>query len=115
MILYHYTDEAGLRGILASGTINPSTAAQNPRDVRHGDGQYLSDIEPGTRTPSQLSRDFLGFPFLGRRFTHFVAIDADGFDIIEGRPGVIVIPNDGPLDIAGRVISAGPTPTSSNP
>lgn len=113
MILFHYTDDAGLRGILSSMTINPSTAARNPGDVRYGDGQYFSDVEPGTKTPSQLSREFLGLPFLGRRFTHYLAIEADGLSFIEGRPGVFVIPGDRPLDVNGRILTSGTVMKSS--
>jgi hypothetical protein len=46
------------------------------KDVRYGNGQYLSNIVPGTMTPAQLSRSFLGRPFHGSRFTHYVEIDA---------------------------------------
>ncbi len=107
MILYHYTDQSGLTGILRSMILIPSTSVRNPQDVRYGDGQYLSDIVPGIKTPSQLSRLFLNLPFLGHRFTHFVAIEVDGLLWIEGRPGVFVIPNDQPLDLNGRVAGTG--------
>lgn len=106
-VLYHYTDPAGLRGILASGKLHPSTAATSPRDVRYGDGQYLTDIEPGTMTAAQLSRVLIGHPFQGRRFTHYVAIEVAGLTVIQGRPGVFVIPNDHPLDLTGRVVRSG--------
>jgi hypothetical protein len=107
MILYHYTDEQGLQGILATGTLLASTMARNPRDVRYGNGQYLTDLEPGSKTPAQLSREFLNLPYLGRRFTHYVAIVVDGLTVIEGRTGVFVVPNEGPLDLAGRVVAFG--------
>ena len=110
MILYHYTDAIGLGGILTSGTIRPSTLARNPNDVRYGDGQYLSDLVPGTKSPAQLSRMFLNLPFFGRRFTHFVAIEVEGLPFIEGRPGVFVIPNESPLDISARIVASGPIP-----
>ena len=64
--LYHYTNEAGMNGILESGELNPSLKALNPNDVRYGNGQYLSDIVPGTKTPAQLSRAFINNPFKGR-------------------------------------------------
>ena len=66
--LFHYTDGVGMQGILATQLLHPSTAAANPNDARYGDGQYLSDLPPGEKTPAQLSRLFLGQPFLGRRF-----------------------------------------------
>ena len=71
---------------------SPPTSAGHPRDVRYGDGQYLSDISPGTKTPAQLSRAPFGHPFLGRRGTHYVEIDVTGLNVQRGRPGVFVIP-----------------------
>jgi hypothetical protein len=105
--LYHYCDEKGLKGILSSQQLHPSFGAKNPADVRYGDGQYLSDLEPGIKTPAQLSRAFLGQPFRGSRFTHSVEIDVTGSNVIRGRPHVFVIPNDKPLDITGRIIRSG--------
>jgi RHS repeat-associated protein len=105
--LYHYTNEKGLAGILESGELRPSLKAINPNDVRYGNGQYLTDIVPGTRTPSELSYDFLRNPFQGGRYTHYVEIDASGLNIIQGRPGVFVVPNEGPLDLTGRILSNG--------
>ncbi len=108
MILYHYTDWEGLRGILATMKLFASTAAKNPGDIRYGEGQYLSDIPPGVKTPAQLSRAFLNLPFHGERFTYFVAINVDGLPLVRGRIGVFVIPNRGPLDLADRVVGSGP-------
>jgi hypothetical protein len=105
--LFHYTDRLGHDGILASLSLLPSTVARNPNDVRYGDGQYLSDIEPGTMTLGQLSRALIGHPFLGRRFTHFVEIEIDGLTVIEGRPHVFVIPNIHPLNLTGRIVRSG--------
>jgi hypothetical protein len=45
--LFHYTDEAGMNGILDSHALNPSLKSLNLADARYGDGQYLSDIAPG--------------------------------------------------------------------
>lgn len=105
--LYHYTSEKGLAGILDSGNLRPSVRAVNPKDARYGDGQYLSDIAPGTRTPAELSYDFLRLPYQGRRFTHYVEVDVTDLPVVEGRPGVFVVPNDAPLDISNRLISSG--------
>ncbi len=112
MILYHYTDEKGFRGILETLTLKASTSANNPNDVRHGNGQYFSDIPPGAKSLAQLSREFLNLPFLGRRFTHYVAIDVDGLDVVEGRPGVFVLAGEMPLNLAGRIVASGVVPTS---
>lgn len=107
MILDHYTDRAGLDGILRSSSLNPSTASRNPQDVQYGDGQYFSDVVPGSLSPLQLSRLFLGFPFQDRRYTHYVAVNVEGLSWIEGRPGVFVVPNDRPLDLVGRIVGSG--------
>jgi hypothetical protein len=105
--LYHYTDQAGHDAILRSNILLPSTTAGHPRDVRYGDGQYLTDIQPGTRTAAQLSRDLYGHPFLGRRCTHYLEIDVTGLNVRTGRPGVYVIPNNQPLDLTGRLVRSG--------
>jgi RHS repeat-associated protein len=105
--LFHYTTGDGLNGILDDGAINPSLKSLNPNDVRYGDGQYLSDIKPGVMTSNQLSRAFLGAPFWGSRYTHFVEIDVTGLNVVEGRAGVFVVPNEVPLDVNGRIMSWG--------
>ena len=48
--LYHYTSEKGLAGILDTGTLNPSLKANNPKDARYGNGQYFTDIAPGSKS-----------------------------------------------------------------
>lgn len=105
--LFHYTDEAGQNGILDSGQLNPSLKSANPADARYGNGQYLSDVQPGSMSCAQLSRCFLGQPFQGSRFTNYVEIDVTGLDIIKGRPGVFVNPSETPLDLTGRIVSWG--------
>ena len=104
---FHYTSEKGLSGILESNQILPSLKANNPKDARYGDGQYLSNILPGTSTNASLSRSFVGMPFQGNRFERFVAIDTRGLNVVEGRKNVFVIPNNRPLDISGRIIGYG--------
>ena len=105
--LYHYTNETGHDGILDSQELNPSLRENNPKDARYGDGQYLTDIEPGTKTLGQLSSAFLRVPWAGQKFTHFIEIDITGLTVVQGRPGVFVIPNNGPLDLSGRIIRSG--------
>jgi Domain of unknown function (DUF6881)/HYD1 signature containing ADP-ribosyltransferase len=63
-VLFHYTDAAGLDAILLTAQLLPSTGTRSPNDVRYGDGQYLTDIEPGTMTGAQLSRRLLGHPWM---------------------------------------------------
>lgn len=105
--LFHYTDDAGLDGILSSKKLNPSLKANNQKDARFGNGQYLSDIAPGTRTGSELSHDFLGIPFQGGKFKNFVEIDVSGLNTVKGREGIFVIPNNSALDISKRIVSSG--------
>jgi len=105
--LYHYTNEAAMNAIVESETLNPSLKALNPNDVRYGNGQYLSDIPPGSMTPAQLSRTFINNPFQGSRYSNYVAVDVTGLNVIQGRSGVFVIPNETPLNISGRIIGNG--------
>jgi hypothetical protein len=105
--LFHYTTLEALQSILESRELRPSLARHKPNDVRYGEGQYLSDVRPGTMTGSQLSRLLLGQPFEARRFTHYIAIDVTGLTVNLGRPGVFVIPNSGTLDLTGRIIGTG--------
>jgi hypothetical protein len=106
-VFYHYTTARGLAGILASMELRASLAATNPNDVRYGEGQYMTDIQPGTMTGVDLSTAFLGFPFQSRRYTHYVAIDVTGLTAVQGRPGVFVIPGTRPLDLTGRIVGYG--------
>ena len=105
--LYHYTNDKGLNGILESGQPNPSIKAFNPKDARYGNGQYLSDVVPGEKTLGQLSYKFLNVPWSGKKFTNYIEIDVSGLNMIKGREGVYLIPNEGPLDITNRIISHG--------
>ena len=106
-VLYHYTTSAALQSIVESRELRPSTAKLKPNDVRYGDGQYLSDVQPGWMTGAQLSRLLLGQPFEARRFTHYIAIDVTGLVVNQGRTNVFVIPNSRSLDLTGRIVSTG--------
>lgn len=108
--LYHYTTARGHEAITSSERLRPSLRAVHANDARFGDGQYLSDIVPGTKTPGQLAYIFLNDPRGWRRFTHFVEIDATDLTVVEGRPGVLVIPNSGELNLSGRIVSSGSVP-----
>jgi hypothetical protein len=105
--LYHYTDQTGLDGILGSMVLLASTTVGHPRDVRYVNGQYLTDIAPGAKTPAQLSRALFGHPFLGQRCTHYVEIDVAGLNVRPGRSSVYVVPNDQSLDLNGRLVRSG--------
>ena len=105
--LYHYTNENGMQGIIDSGELNPSLKANNPKDARFGDGQYLSDILPGTKSPAQLSRKFIGNPYQGRKYDFYVEIDVTGLNVKYGRENVYVINSQTPLDVSNRIVSYG--------
>ena len=105
--LFQYTTEEGQKGILDSGQLNPSLKSVNPSDARYGNGQYLSDIAPGTKTGAQLSRSFINNPFQGARFTNYVEIDTSGLNVVQGRTGVFVVPGETPLDLTRRIVGWG--------
>jgi hypothetical protein len=105
--LFHYTTEEAQKRILESGQLNPSLKADNPSDARYGNGQYLTNIAPGTKTGAQLSRALVGNPFQGARFTHYLGIDVTGLNVVEGRAAVFLVPNDEPLDLSGRIVDCG--------
>jgi len=104
--LYHYTNEKGMTGIVESKKLNPSLKANNPKDARFGDGQYLSDIKPDNQTPVSLAQRFIHRPNR-YKYTHYVEIDISDLEVIKGREGVYVIPNSEPLDLMDRIISTG--------
>ncbi len=87
----------------------PSIKEHNPKDARFGDGQYLSPIEPGTKTPGQLSHAFVRVPWAGHKFTHYFEIDVSDLEVWRSveRPDVYVILNDQPLDLTNRIVSHG--------
>jgi hypothetical protein len=107
---YHYTNLEGYSGILASKQIRPSLRALSPKDARYGDGQYVSDIVPGSVSCAKLSQIFLRIPFQGHRFSHFFAVGTKGLTVIKGREHVYVIPNAGPLDVSDRLHNHGLNP-----
>ena len=104
--LYHYTNEKGLKGITESNQLNPSLKANNPKDARYGNGQYLSDINPESTTPAKLARKFINVPNK-YKYTHYIEIDVTDLNVIQGRDGVYVIPNEEALDLTGRIKNSG--------
>jgi len=107
--LFHYTNEVGQKGILASKELRASLKAKSPKDARYGDGQYLSDIKPGTYESKDLAGTFIGMPFpnLAAKFSHYVEIDVTGLDIIKGRENVFVNRTQDSLDLTNRIIGYG--------
>ncbi|GAA0491372.1 DUF6531 domain-containing protein [Streptomyces olivaceiscleroticus] len=126
--VYHYTDEKGLQGILDSKEIWHSTGKTH---ARFGDGQYFTDISPDTVkglkkadltaedvASGKISRYQLVQRLFGRptrwglgKTTHYIEIDVSDLAIGHGRPGVLYHLNDGPLDIANRIVRFGGTPS----
>jgi len=107
--LFHFTSEEGRKGILESGVLNAST---NPRNARYGPGQYLTDINPqevssGRMTAGQLARRLFGQPWAGRKTQSWVEIDVSGLPVENPVPNIFRIPGEGPLDLAGRIVSSG--------
>lgn len=104
--LYHYTNEKGMKGITESNQLNPSLKANNPKDARYGNGQYLSDINPKSVTPTQLAKKFISVPNK-YKYTHYIEIDVTDLNVVQGREGVFVIPNADALDLTNRIINSG--------
>ena len=92
---------------LLEQSLHPSIRANNPNDARYGDGKYLSDIVPGTKTNAQLSRSFVGHPFQGNHYSQYIEIDVTNLPVMKGRENVSVIPNDNALDLNGRIANWG--------
>ncbi|PWB29854.1 hypothetical protein DCO49_00350 [Stenotrophomonas sp. SPM] len=65
---------------------------------------------PGTKTPSQLSREFLGQLFRRSRSVHCIEVDVSDLAAIKGREGVSVVSDDLPLDLNGQLIGNGEVP-----
>lgn len=107
MVLFHCTNGLGMTAIVRSEILRPSRMRRHSKDVRYGNGQYFSDIVPGSLTPAQLSRALLGMPFQGHRFTHFVAIDMRGLTVMRCRPGVFLVANEFALSLSGRIVEYG--------
>ena len=105
--LHHYTSEEGRNAIKKTKTIKASKKENNPKDARFGDGQYLTDIPPHTKTNGQLSLDFYGIPFVGQKCSNYVTINVEGLEVKKGRKNVFLVPNDEDLDIADRLVDDG--------
>ena len=106
-ILYHCTSEKGLAGILDTETLNPSLKANNPKDARYGNGQYFTDIAPGTRSNASLSKQFINNPWQGSKYSNYIGVDTSNLTVVKGRDGVYVLPNENPLDLTDRIVSHG--------
>lgn len=106
-VLWHYTTEANQKSILSACRLEPSRRARNPRDARYGDGQYLTDIAPGTMPRTRLAWWLVRHPGASWRFTHYIALDVTGLDVVYCRKHVFLIPNWEALDLTNRIVSSG--------
>jgi Pretoxin HINT domain/HYD1 signature containing ADP-ribosyltransferase len=122
--LVHYTDAAGLAGILASKTIFASTGVVN---ARYGDGQYFTDIMPiqvtgrkaadisdaekaaGIISIYQLAQRLYGMPWKAPSVQYYVIVDLDGLTVSADAPHVFHVPNTTALDVSKRIVSSGKT------
>lgn len=86
--------------------MNIITNGYYPKDARHGDGQYLSDIKPEDTSPISLAVKFIRIPNK-YKYTHFLEIDVTGLPVIFGRKDVYVILNELPLDLTNRIVISG--------
>lgn len=105
--LWHYTRRANAEAIVESRVLLPSLRADKPQDARYGDGQYMTDIPPGTRSRSQLSKLLVGVPFAAPRFTHYVEVDVTGLEVVRCREHVFLIPGCAPLVLERRILGWG--------
>lgn len=108
-VLYHYTSEAGERGIRETGRLN---ASQGARRARHGPGQYLTDLGSDSGlTRSQLGRRLFGSPVAGgRSLDRCLVISVCGLAVENPAPNIFRIPGNDPPDVSRRLIRSGTGP-----
>ena len=109
-VLYHYTTKKGLAGILESKQLRPSLVSVNPKHSRFGDGQYFTDIVPGSMSIIGILKALIHVPYPKPKFAYFVKIDVSGLAIQKGREHVFFLHNTHNLDLTGRILSFGRTP-----
>jgi RHS repeat-associated protein len=115
--LIHYTSESGYRSIMGKPELWASTGTKN---ARYGHGQYLTDITPemigsGELTRYQVARRLYGWGFGAGgkntpKLSHFIEIDITGLVVENPAAHIFLIPNEGPLDLTGRIVRSGRTP-----
>ena len=72
------TEEEAINIIIKA--LLPSLKANNPKDARHGDGQYFTDLNPALYTSSQIARRLINIPNQ-YKYTCYIAIDVTGLEI----------------------------------
>ncbi len=131
--LYHYTNEAGMNGIMGSGHVRPSAWTHGTPDnplvgshARYGSGGYFTNIAPGQLSQEGLSQALVLNPGSGASFTHHIevspsALESQGYTISQSvdRPDVYVVhhndqptnhPNPRPVEIGDSHVGHGPNP-----
>ncbi len=122
-ILYHYSDQSGVTGIVISQVIFASQADDRRAARGHGrPGQYFTDISPAeaaTGSAYQLSRAIMTTPWLHDRVTHYVAVNVAGllienvgpvFSQTYGSKFIYLHNSTVPLSIEGRLEAWGAVP-----
>jgi hypothetical protein len=116
-ILYHYSSEVGVAGILATQAIYPSLA--DDKRAAFGHGQYFTDISPADASIGsayQLSRALYTVFWDDWRVKSFVAINVFGLPIEQvrevyshtyGEHYIYLHRSETPLPITGRIELSG--------
>ncbi|WP_433959672.1 HYD1 signature containing ADP-ribosyltransferase family protein [Cytobacillus horneckiae] len=66
---------------------------------------YLT-LHQTQKTPAQLAKQFINVPNK-YKYTHYLEKYVSGLEVIKGRDGVFVIPNETALDLTGRIVRSG--------
>ena len=59
------------------------------------------------KSNGQLSREFYATPWKYKQTSHYLEIDTNGLNVIKGREGVYLVPNESSLDITNRIVNYG--------
>ncbi len=114
--LYHYTTEAGMKGILSTGVILASKG-QGRRAI-HGPGVYMTDLDSSSAAqgdPYDMSIALYSTAYVTQKVRYFVEIDVAGLPVVNTGP---VYPNPvyqgfsnyyypGSMDVTGRIVNWG--------
>jgi hypothetical protein len=116
-ILYHYSSDRGMAGIISTQAINPSLA--DDKRAIAGHGQYFTDISPieaSKGSAYQMSRAIYNVHFKNRDVTSFVAVNVFGLmiEIVSpvysktyGDKYIYLHRSESPLFIGDRILSSG--------
>ncbi|GAM27162.1 hypothetical protein SAMD00019534_103370, partial [Acytostelium subglobosum LB1] len=97
---YHYTDEAGLKGIKESGQIRPSTNTQT--DAAYGTGVYFTEKMPQASNSTLFVNNFDGASHDPNKLQYYVRVPAsevpDAYQVNSKR-NIVLLPTDQPFDL----------------